>query len=596
MMMNRRKGRVPQNGAAPGKNRNGRKEALLWMCGYGKKHIGAIVLYTFLGLAGTLGGLLGSLVSKNLVDIITGHDTGELVKTFALMIGTALATMLIGQVSAYVSSLISVRVANDVKADIFDVIMRTEWEELSRFHSGELMARWGGDSAAVASGILTLFPSLFISLFRFFSAFYMVMRYDISFAIIALVSVPISFVATRKSLRRMQQANRGTFSSSTRMSSFQQETFMNVQTVKAFDLLPLYSKRLRLLQADYLKAQKSYEKTSNLNSIIMSLLSMGTNYLSYSWGIYRVWSGAISYGTLTMFLTLSATLTGALNSLIQFAPNTITLTNAAGRILDLKGLPKEDDSRKEEVRRFFKEHAAEGVGISLRKITYGYGQGENVLEGVSLDVHPHEVIALVGASGEGKTTLLRYLLAIVRAREGSGFLCAGAGTPEEGAACLPLSASVRQLMAYVPQGNTMFSGTIAENMRNVKEDATEEEIVEALKMACAWEFVEKLPEGIHSKIQERGGGFSEGQAQRLSIARALLRHSPILLLDEATSALDMETEKRVLQNIMQDSYPRTGIVTTHRPSVLRQCTRVYGIRDRECILLSEEEIEALTAG
>ena len=115
---------MPQNGAAPGKNRNGRKEALLWMCGYGKKHIGAIVLYTFLGLAGTLGGLLGSLVSKNLVDIITGHDTGELVKTFALMIGTALATMLIGHVSAYVSSLISVRVANDVKADIFDVIMR----------------------------------------------------------------------------------------------------------------------------------------------------------------------------------------------------------------------------------------------------------------------------------------------------------------------------------------------------------------------------------------------------------------------------------------------------------------------------------------
>ncbi len=151
-------------------------------------------------------------------------------------------------------------------------------------------------------------------------------------------------------------------------------------------------------------------------------------------------------------------------------------------------------------------------------------------------------------------------------------------------------------MAYVPQGNTMFSGTIAENMRNVKEDATEEEIVEALKMACAWEFVEKLPEGIHSKIQERGGGFSEGQAQRLSIARALLRHSPILLLDEATSALDMETEKRVLQNIMQDSYPRSGIVTTHRPSVFRQCTRVYGIRDRECFLLSEEEIEALTAG
>jgi len=128
----------------------------------------------------------------------------------------------------------------------------------------------------------------------------------------------------------------------------------------------------------------------------------------------------------------------------------------------------------------------------------------------------------------------------------------------------------------------MFSGSIADNMRNVKEDATDEDIIEALKLACAWDFVKKLPQGIHSQIQERGGGFSEGQAQRLSIARALLRKSPILLLDEATSALDMHTEKMVLHNIMQDEYPRTTIVTTHRPSVLKQCTRVYSIHATDC--------------
>ena len=185
--------------------------------------------------------------------------------------------------------------------------------------------------------------------------------------------------------------------------------------------------------------------------------------------------------------------------------------------------------------------------------------------------------------------MLRLLLALVLPQGGQVRVVAG-----EGGQDMQLSASVRQLISYVPQGNTMFSGTIAENMRNVKEDATDEEIIEALKTACAWKFVQKLPDGINSEIKERGGGFSEGQAQRLSIARAILRQSPILLLDEATSALDAATEKQVLQNIMQDRYPRTCIVTTHRPTVLKVCTRVYQIGEQKCRILEKKEIEELT--
>jgi ABC-type multidrug transport system fused ATPase/permease subunit len=205
-------------------------------------------------------------------------------------------------------------------------------------------------------------------------------------------------------------------------------------------------------------------------------------------------------------------------------------------------------------------------------------------------------VALVGPSGEGKTTMLRILLSLIRIQEGEAEVCA-CKTDENGGKMeeerIPLKPSARKLFSYVPQGNTMFSGTIAENMRNVRPDASDEEIREALELACAWEFVERLPEGIHSRIQERGGGFSEGQAQRLSIARALLRHSPILLLDEATSALDVATERKVLKNIMSDEYPRTCIVTTHRPTVLSLCTRVYAIREKRCVVLTEEEIREM---
>ena len=154
---------------------------------------------------------------------------------------------------------------------------------------------------------------------------------------------------------------------------------------------------------------------------------------------------------------------------------------------------------------------------------------------------------------------------------------------------MEMNAETRHLFAYVPQGNTILSGTIAENMRMVKQDATDEEIVEALKIACAWDFVEKMPDTINSKIGERGRGFSEGQSQRIAIARAILRDAPILLLDEATSALDVTTERNVLKNIMNQKLNKTCIVTTHRPSVLNMCQRVYRVMDTKLTSLSEEE-------
>lgn len=577
--------------------KNGRIQEMMkqikWISKYAKNHVWLIVLYTILGMSGTLTGLISSLVSKDLVDIITGHNSGELVITFCTMIGIALVSMLLSEVSIYLSVLINTKVANSIKADIFDVIMNTEWESLSKYHSGELMVRWGSDASGVASGILNLLPNFILHLFRFATTLYMVIKFDSSFAFIAMISIPLSLIAGRQSIKMMQKGNMNAITVNAKLSSFNQEVFSNVQTVKAFDLVPLYTKRLRVLQKEYAETQMHYQRVAIMNSMLMTLVSMVATYSSYGWGVYRVWSGAISYGTMTMFLSLSTSLSATVNNLISLFPNTVALTNSAKRLMELTGMPKEDYSRKKEAREFYEKHSAEGVGLSIRNVTYAYAGGEDVFEGVSVDAHPHEIVAFVGPSGEGKTTMLRYLLSIIRSEEGEGFLCGGNTTPEEGGEVMPLTASTRQLFAYVPQGNTMFSGTIADNMRNVKEDATDEEIIEALKLACAWKFVEKLPEGINSEIKERGGGFSEGQAQRLSIARALLRKSPILLLDEATSALDVGTEREVLRNIMKDEYPRTCIVTTHRPTVLNICNRVYCIQDKKCVTLGKEEIDEM---
>ena len=206
-----------------------------------------------------------------------------------------------------------------------------------------------------------------------------------------------------------------------------------------------------------------------------------------------------------------------------------------------------------------------------------------MLKDTSLTIEPGEFVAIIGESGIGKTTLIRLIMSFMNTYQGSITYFNEKGETERA------NAGTREFVSYVPQGNTILSGTIAENMRMVKEDATDEEIIEALKISCAWEFVEKLPETINSSVGERGRGLSEGQAQRLSIARAVLRDAPVLLLDEATSALDVATERRVLKNIIGQKPNKTCIVTTHRPSVLNMCQRVYRVMETRITELDKRE-------
>ena len=565
-------------------------EQTLWIYQYAKHYKWQMVFYTVLGMVGTAVSLLGSMVSKDLVDIITGHQAGKVVQTFAVMIGLNIGTAFMNQISNYASTWISMKVDAEIKSDIFQKIMITDWESLTGYHTGDLLTRWSADVSNISSGVLNFIPNTIIYIFRFISAFAVVIYHDATFAIFAFLGMPVSLALSKTLMKRMVNNNQRSAAMSAKLSGFNQETFSNIQTIKAFDLIRLYIERLKQLQKEYISMKLEFQKMSIWTSLLLTTVGMLVSYASYGWGIYRVWSGVITYGTMTMFLTLSNTLTGTLQSLTSLVPSAINLTTSAGRLMDIVEMPREDYSNEEQVDVFYRRYADVGVSLEMSNVSYTYRTGTQVFEDAAIQVHPKEIIALVGPSGEGKTTMLRLILSLMPIQGGSACLTAHKdGTTER----VDISPSTRRLFSYVPQGNTMFSGTIAENMRNVKPDATDEEIIEVLQEACAWEFVSKLPEGIHSEIKERGGGFSEGQAQRLSIARALLRKTPILLLDEATSALDVATERKVLKNIMKSDVPRTCVVTTHRPTVLSTCNRVYSIRDMQCHVMTESEIDEM---
>lgn len=557
----------------------------VWIYQYAKHYRKAMVFYTVLGLLGTVIGLLSSLISRDMVDIITGQKAGLLLKTFCLYIGFSIGNMIITQVSSYFSNKISISVDNELKSDIFDKMLMTDLESIQKYHTGDLLTRWSSDAQAISSGILNWIPSLIINIVRFASTLALVVYYDPIFALLALMGIPVTALMSKTLLKRMQNNNRRSAAMNAKLSGFNQEAFSNIQTIKAFDLLSLYSKHLKQLQQEYLNMKMDFQKLSILTSMIMSVVGLAVSYSCYGFGIYRVWSGAISYGTMTMFLSLSGTLTGTFNQLTSLVPAAISITTSAGRLMDILEMPKEDYSGSEEAREFLEKTRNHGVHVTFRNFSYTYHNGTNVFQNADFQAAPNEIIALVGPSGEGKTTFLRLALALLMPQAGEASLYNRKGDEH-----IAITPATRCFFSYVPQGNTMFSGTIADNMRNVKPDATEEEIIQALKASCAWEFVGQLPEGINSPIGERGIGFSEGQAQRLSIARALLRHAPVLLLDEATSALDAATERKVLHNIMSDPYPRTCIVTTHRESVLDMCSKVYAIDQKAFVLLDEEEI------
>lgn len=552
-----------------------------WMFSYGKRYKKEIVFYTALGLFSTVMSLVSSIASKELIDIVTGKKVDRALSMAILMVSMSLFSLFFNQTMSRITLKISIRIQNEIQGDIFDKIIKVKWMNLMSFHSGDLLNRFGSDVGTVASSAIGWVPNLIINIFNFFATLFVILYYDPTMVILTLINAPIMLLSSKVLMSRMRDYNMKVKEMNSEMMSFQTETFNNIDSIKSFSLVDLFSRKLKFYQAKYKKINLDYNLFSIKTNLILSLVGMVIQFSYYGWAVYRLWNGAITYGEMTLFLQQSSRMSSAFSTLVGIIPSTVNSTISAHRLIEVINLPKEEENV--QTIEYLEEIREKGFSIRLKDVFFSYVENKQVLASSSLKARPGEIVALIGPSGEGKTTMIRMFLGLITPNKGEAVLEDYEGNE------YPLGASTRYLFAYVPQGNTIFSGTIADNLRMAKEDATDEEVVNALKSACAWEFVSRLDKGIHSEIGTRGRGLSEGQAQRIAIARAILKDAPILLLDEATSALDTETEKRVLNNIIINHPNKTCIVTTHRPSVLHMCQRVYRVVNTQLTQLSEEE-------
>ncbi|MBR4761628.1 MAG: ABC transporter ATP-binding protein, partial [Clostridia bacterium] len=315
-----------------------------------------------------------------------------------------------------------------------------------------------------------------------------------------------------------------------------------------------------------------YNKFEIKSKILLTLVSTFVSLIAFGYCLLRLWTDQIQFGDMTFFLQQRSSLSNRFNTLVGTIPGMLNSAVSAHRIRELMDLPRE--AHDEAAYAHLEKIADKGISVKLSGVSFAYiADDKKIYEGASFEANPGEIVAVLSPSGGGKTTLMRLLLGMLEPDTGSVTLTGCDGKS------IPINADLRRFFAYVPQGNTLLAGTVADNMRMAKENATDDEIKAALDTACALEFTDKIKDGINGKLGERGRGISEGQAQRIAIARAVLRNSPVLLLDEATSALDIDTEERVLKSIVKQHPNKVIIISTHRPSALKLCKRIYRIAD-----------------
>lgn len=498
---------------------------------------------------------------KHAIDVASGDEQGNIYMAVAFMGALILIDFALNISGIWIRNLLGIKAQNRMQQRVLDRILRSEWRGKESRHSGDVLNRLEFDVTNVVNFLTETLPSALSVLAMFIGAFSYLASMEWRLAVLVAAMVPLFVLVSKIYIRQMRGLTRQVRDSDSKVQAFMQEITQNRMLVKTLESGGFMINRLESTQSELRRNVVRRTSFSVFSNFILNFGFTLGYLVAFLWAAVRMSAGTLSFGGMTAFLQLVAKIQGPARSLTKLVPAFVSVFTAAERLMELEEDPLEEQGDPIVL--------DAPCGVRLDNVSYAYQDGEtNVIDNLSFDFRPGCCTAILGETGAGKTTLVRMLLALLQPQSGSLHIY---NNVEE----RQLTPRLRANFVYVPQGNTLLSGTIRENLRLGKHNATDEEMREALVKSCA-EFVFDLPDGLDTACAEKGGGLSEGQAQRICIARALLRNRSVMLFDEATSALDPDTERRLLQNILA-SRDKTIIFITHRLAVVDYCDDVLRV-------------------
>lgn len=492
---------------------------------------------------------------KHAVDVAT-HDTdGNIIFAVGIMLALIFCHFGVIIANIWLKNILGVKAQNRMQQRLLDTLLRAKWQGKNQLHSGDVLNRLETDVKNVITFLTETLPSTVSTLLLFFCAFFYLFTMDRILAVIVVIMLPMFILLSKLYMRRMRRLNRDVRNSDSEVQSILTETVQNSLLIKTQLQESAMVQRLENTQAALRENVKERTKFSVISQLILNTGFSMTYIVAFGWSAVRLSAGTLTFGGMTAFLQLVTRVQMPARNLTRLIPQYVDVLTAVERLMQLEDNPLEEQGE---------QRVLDGpLGIKLENISFEYTDEEtpkHVISDLNFDFKPQSCNVIVGETGSGKTTLLRLLLALIKPTAGK-ITIYNEKTGEE------LSPLHRINYVYVPQGNTILSGTIRDNLLLGRSDANDNELHKVLKTACA-EFVFELPKGIDTNVSEDGIGLSEGQAQRIAIARALLRPGNIMIFDESTSAVDIDTEEQLLKNILS-SQNKTVIFVTHRMSVCK---------------------------
>lgn len=518
-------------------------------------------LNAVIGLSSVVVSLAQVTAVRHAIDVASGAARGNLYWAVAVMGLLILCDFLLNISSTWVQNLLGIRAQNRMQQRMLDRILRSRWHGKEHFHSGDVLNRLEFDVANVVDFLTQTIPNTLSVFAMFVGAFCYLFAMDAVLALITVAILPVFIGLSKVYVNRMRKLTKDVRAEDSRVQSALQETIQHRMLIKTLESEATMVNRLERTQG---VLRHKVVKRTVFSVFSNTVLNVGfaLGYLvAFLWAAVRMSANSLSFGGMTAFLQLVNRIQSPARSLTRLVPAFVFVFTAAERLMELEESPLDEPGE---------PVALESpCGIRLEHVGYAYEDGQDVLRDLSFDFKPGTCTAVLGETGAGKTTLIRVILGLVVPKAGKAEIYSSR------ASHVHLSPLTRCNLAYVPQGNTLLSGTVRDNLRLGKLSATDDEMKEALRLSCAG-FLLDSPDGLDTVCGEQGGGLSEGQAQRIAIARALLRDCPVLLLDEATSALDPDTERQLLGNILSDK-KRTVIFITHRLAVKDFCDQTLTI-------------------